>query len=118
MFRFLEWFSEFFVQCGGMYLVAGLFLLLASVLHRRPRVILCVLAWLTILTEAWGLFIIIGVEGLAHNYPANNTFDVNVTRIGGTLLVVAIAGFWSYRLFRKPKGETIQSGTSHDTTAS
>ena len=107
MFAFREWFSEFCVW-GGLYSVAGFFLLLAYLLHRRARVILCALAWLTIFYQAWGLFTIMGVEALAHHYPANNTFDVNMMRIGGTLLVVAIAGFWSYRLFRKRRLRAIQ----------
>jgi len=88
---------------GGVYLIAGVLLLLASIRRGRARVILCVFAWLTILAQAWWLFMIMGLEGLAHHYPANDTFDLNVMRIGGTLLVVVIAGFWSYCLFRKPK---------------
>jgi hypothetical protein len=97
MQRFWQWFLLDFGFRGGGFLIAATFLLLASILHGRPRLILCIVSWLMVLAQSWWMFMLLAVSSHSNHY----TGEMETPFLAATITALTITAGWSFLLLRK-----------------
>jgi hypothetical protein len=94
----MENFLFMFGGLGGGYVVAVVFLLIASFTPRKHRIVWSVTAWVSVGLQVCASFVLLEFAGLAKERDtAFNTYTV-----ASMIFALVVTGAWSYFLFRRP----------------